>query len=120
MPINQSILLAVLLKILRSPARVFTINSGNHTLAGVRDAVNAADIGIRASIVDTGDGFRLLFESEDTGKSNGFTIETQNANNGLDDFEFNETNFDNVLHATNAVDAELKVMAWRLPVNPIR
>jgi len=91
------------------PSKSITINSGNHTLAGVRDAVNAADIGIRASIVDTGDGFRLLFESEDTGKSNGFTIETQNANNGLDDFEFNETNFDNVLHATNAVDAELKV-----------
>ncbi|WP_299978209.1 flagellar filament capping protein FliD [uncultured Pseudoteredinibacter sp.] len=91
------------------PSKSITINSGNHTLAGVRDAVNSADIGIRASIVDTGDGFRLLFESEDTGKSNGFTIETQNANNGLDDFEFNETNFDNVLHATNAVDAELKV-----------
>lgn len=90
-------------------SRSITINSGNHTLAGVRDAVNSANMGVRASIVDTGSGFRLLFESEKTGVKNGFTIETQNANNGLDDFNFNETDHDNVLHATDAVDANLKV-----------
>lgn len=90
-------------------SKTITINSGNHTLAGVRDAVNSADMGVRASIIDTGDGFRLLFESESTGTNSGFTIETNNANNGLDDFNFNESDSDNILHATNAADAKLTV-----------
>ncbi|MCV6614414.1 MAG: flagellar filament capping protein FliD, partial [Cellvibrionaceae bacterium] len=90
-------------------SKTISINSSNHTLAGVRDAVNAADIGITASIVDTGDGFRLLFESSKTGTENGFTITAQGASNGLDDFNFNASDNDQVLHTTDAVDARLKI-----------
>lgn len=41
------------------------IGAGQSSLAGVRDAVNAANIGVTASIVDTGDvpGKRLVFTS---------------------------------------------------------
>lgn len=64
------------------------INSTNNTLSGIRDAVNKADIGIRASIVDTGSGFRLLFESEETGEDNGFKLAVANPSSGLDALRF--------------------------------
>ncbi len=41
-----------------------TIDSSNNTLSGIRDAVNAAKIGVNASIVDDGSGFRLLFTAQ--------------------------------------------------------
>lgn len=50
----------------------FTIDSNNNTLEGLRDAINDADAGITASIVDvTGDGTgnQLVLTSKDTGAS---------------------------------------------------
>ncbi len=43
------------------------IDSTNNTLAGIRDAVNNADFGVLASIVDDGSGFRLVFSAEESG-----------------------------------------------------
>lgn len=51
-----------------------TIDSTNNTLAGIRDAVNNADIGIRASIVDDGTGHRLVFSAVATGFENSLEI----------------------------------------------
>ena len=48
--------------------KTVTIDSTNNTLAGIRDAVNAADVGVQATIVDDGSGFRLLFTSDEGGK----------------------------------------------------
>ncbi|MGH8548771.1 MAG: flagellar filament capping protein FliD [Methylococcales bacterium] len=50
------------------------IDPANNTLAGIRDAVNNAEIGVRASIVDDGTGHRLVFSSVDTGVENSFEI----------------------------------------------
>lgn len=51
-----------------------TIDSTNNTLAGVADAVNAADFGVRASIIDDGSGQRLVFSVDDTGATNSLEI----------------------------------------------
>ena len=51
-----------------------TIDATNNTLAGIRDAVNAADIGVSASIINDGSGYRLVFVSSDTGASNSLQV----------------------------------------------
>jgi len=85
------------------------ITSANHTLSQVRDEINKANMGVSASIVDTGNGYRLLLESDKTGNENGFTIETSNVTNGLDDFNFNAADNDQVLHTTEGLDSKIKV-----------
>ncbi|MFM9904732.1 MAG: flagellar filament capping protein FliD [Pyrinomonadaceae bacterium] len=48
----------------------FTIDSSNNTLAGLRDAINAANAGVTASIVDVngdGTGQQLVLSSKDSG-----------------------------------------------------
>lgn len=53
-----------------------TIDSSNNTLEGIRDAVNAADIGVSASIVNDGGAspYRLVFSSTASGASNSMSI----------------------------------------------
>ena len=49
-----------------------TIDENNNTLAGLRDAINAADAGVNATIIDvTGDGTgnQLVLTSEETGSA---------------------------------------------------
>ena len=52
-----------------APAKSVTILPGQNTLAGIRDAVNAAGIGVTATIVNDGSasGNRLVFSSTATG-----------------------------------------------------
>ncbi|MBU1777883.1 MAG: flagellar filament capping protein FliD, partial [Gammaproteobacteria bacterium] len=59
-----------------------TIDSSNNTLQGIRDAINAADIGVTASIVNDGSGtpYRLALSSESSGVSNSIKISTDGAN----------------------------------------
>lgn len=71
-------------------AASITIDSSNNTLAGIRDAVNAADIGVNASIINDGSGFRLLFASTDTGAENSLEVSvTESGAAGLAALEFN-------------------------------
>ncbi|MDK2126411.1 flagellar filament capping protein FliD [Parachitinimonas caeni] len=53
-----------------------TIAPEKNTLAGVRDAINAANIGVNASIVNDGgtNGFRLVLASKDSGAANSLKI----------------------------------------------
>lgn len=53
-----------------------TIDSSNNTLAGIRDAINAAGTGATASIVNDGgaNGYHLLLKSNSTGVSNAITV----------------------------------------------
>ncbi len=73
-----------------------TINSEDNSLQGIRDAVNAADIGVTASLVNDGSGFKLLFTSDETGKENGIKISVEDTSdasdtdaNGLSQLAFN-------------------------------
>lgn len=46
----------------------------NATLNDIRDAVNAAKIGVTASVVNDGSGYRLVYTSQDTGTANSLKI----------------------------------------------
>lgn len=50
------------------------INSSNNTLAGVRDAINAANGGVTATIVNDGSANRLVITSKETGEVNSLKI----------------------------------------------
>lgn len=55
-------------------AQTITIDSSNNSLQGIRDAVNAANIGVRASIVYGNSGYQLVFSSTETGTANSLKI----------------------------------------------
>ncbi|ADE15426.1 flagellar hook-associated 2 domain protein [Nitrosococcus halophilus Nc 4] len=55
-------------------AQVVTIDAAHSSLSGIRDAVNGANIGVSASIVNDGAGDRLVFTSKDMGVANSLQI----------------------------------------------
>ncbi len=68
--------------------RTLVINESNNTLAGIRDAVNSADMGVEATIVDDGTGFRLLLTSTESGSDKSIEL-TGTGTAGLAAFNFN-------------------------------
>lgn len=63
------------------PAQTVTIDPSNNTLSGVRDAINAAGIGVSATIINDGTSNRLVVTAKDTGASNSIKI-TANDDDG--------------------------------------
>lgn len=59
-----------------SGTKSITINSGNNTLSGIRDAINAANIGVTASIINDGSAspYHLVLTSNSTGLANSMKI----------------------------------------------
>lgn len=59
-----------------SGVKTVTIDSSNNSLAGIKDAINNADIGVTASIVNDGgtSPYRLVFASNSEGKSNSIKL----------------------------------------------
>lgn len=59
-----------------------TIDASNNTLTGIRDAINAANMGVSATIVNDGSGtpYRLALSSNNTGVANSIKISTDGAN----------------------------------------
>jgi flagellar hook-associated protein 2 len=55
-------------------AQTITIDPSNSTLAGVRDAINAANAGVSATIINDGASNRLVLTSKDTGAASGLRI----------------------------------------------
>ncbi|MCB1646523.1 MAG: flagellar filament capping protein FliD, partial [Pseudomonadales bacterium] len=55
-------------------SKTLTIDSSNNTLSSLRSAINNGDFGVRATIVNDGEGFRLLLSTEDAGASNSMEI----------------------------------------------
>src|SRR5690606_17291851 len=51
-------------------SKTITIDDSNRTLSGIRDAINKANMGVTATIVNDGNGYRLLMNSSDTGVKN--------------------------------------------------
>lgn len=56
-----------------------TLDSSNNTVSGIRDAVNAANIGVTASLVVDGSLTRLLFTADDTGAATAISITSSDA-----------------------------------------
>jgi flagellar hook-associated protein 2 len=67
----------------RNPVSI-QIDSTNNTLAGIMNSINAADAGVRATIVNDGSGFRLLLASEITGAANSMEISIAGDGDGND------------------------------------
>ena len=86
-----------------------TIDSTNSSLEGVRDAINDADIGVNAAIVNDGSGYRLLFSSSETGAENSLEVTvTESGPAGLGQLEFSAT-ATNLTQTVAAQDAELTI-----------
>jgi flagellar hook-associated protein 2 len=78
----------------RSPMTL-TIDADNNSLVGIKDAINEANIGITASIVDDGSSskpYRLVLTGDETGRKNNITV-TSSLSGGLD-IDFQTTAFD--------------------------
>ncbi len=87
--------------------RTLEIDASNNTLEGIRDAVNAADMGVRANIVNDGSGERLVFSSTESGAENGFLIDAD-GDAAIERLAFNETSTETV-QTRAAADAELTI-----------
>jgi len=68
-----------------SPTKSITINSTNNTLTGIRDAINAAAMGVTATIVNDGSGtpYRLALTSTSTGVKNSLKITTSGGDGSI-------------------------------------
>jgi len=69
-------------------SRNIVISSSNNTLAGIRDAINSANMGVQATIVDDGNGYRLLMTSTEGGAANSIEL-TASGTAGMAAFNFN-------------------------------
>ncbi len=83
------------------------IGDNNNSLAGVRDAINAAGIGVTANIVNDGQGYRLVLASDDLGAANSMRINvTEGTTPGLTALAFNATASTPDTNMTQTVAAE--------------
>lgn len=91
-----------------------TIDSSNNTLQGLADAINEAGLGATAGVVDTGNGYRLVMSSEETGTDNAISISVNDSDgdntdaSGLSAFAFNSTT-QNLSETVAAKDAVVQV-----------
>lgn len=91
--------------------KTINIDSTNNTLSGIRDAINDADFGVQASIVDDGSGFRLLFTSDEGGADNSIEV-VASGDNGIRAFNYNLASESATLTAvTNAGSTDLSLGA---------
>ena len=89
-------------------AQTVTIDSSHNTLNGIRDAVNAANIGVSASLVNDGTGYRLMFTSTDSGTANTLKITSSAA--ALNSFTYDPAAGSNPLSQIQAAsDAKIIV-----------
>jgi flagellar hook-associated protein 2 len=65
-----------------SPVTI-AIASGKDTLNGVADAINAADAGVQAAVVDGGSSYYLSLTAQNTGTANAFTVSGTGGEAGL-------------------------------------
>ncbi len=57
-------------------SKTITIDAGNDSLAGIRDAINNAGAGVTASVINDGSGNRLVLSGTATGAAQGFRLTT--------------------------------------------
>jgi len=95
-------------------ARTVTIAAGQNSLAGIRDAVNAANLGVTATIVNDGNanGNHLVFTVTTTGAANSLRITAGDADgNATDSAGLSQLAFDPATTAGNGRNLEQKVAA---------
>lgn len=63
-------------------AKEITVDSTNNTLAGIKDAINSANAGVTATIVQDGSNYRLTLIANTTGASNTIKVQVDENNDG--------------------------------------
>lgn len=101
------------------PAQTVTIDPSNNTLSGVRDAINASNIGVSATIINDGSSNRLVLTAKDTGAANSIKITASDDDGtnldaaGLSQLAFDPTAIagsgKNLTQAQAAQDAKLEI-----------
>ncbi|HET8850465.1 MAG TPA: flagellar filament capping protein FliD [Marinobacter sp.] len=61
-----------------------TIDDSNDTLQGLANAINDADAGVSAGVIDTGSGYQLVLSADETGTANAVSIAVSGDNGGTD------------------------------------
>jgi flagellar hook-associated protein 2 len=93
------------------PSRTVTIDASNNSLHGIRDAINAANVGVSASIVNDGGSapYRLVLQSSEGGSARSLRIGVSGdtALEGLLAYDPSATQ--NLTQAVAAQDAKLTV-----------
>ena len=95
-------------------AKSVVIGAGQGTLAGIRDAVNAASIGVTATIVNDGNtpGTRIVFTSNATGAANSLKVTVADGDgNATDTSGLSQLAYDPAGAAGSGQNLEQKVAA---------
>lgn len=100
-------------------AQTITIDPSNNTLSGVRDAINSANAGVSATIINDGASNRLVVTAKDSGSANSLRISvsdddgTNTDASGLSQLSFDPTAGvgagKNLAQAQPAQDAKLSI-----------
>jgi flagellar hook-associated protein 2 len=100
-------------------AQTITVDPSNSTLAGVRDAINAANAGVSATIINDGASNRLVLTAKDTGAANSLRITVSDGDGtNLDSSGLSQLAFDptattgsgrNLTQVQAAQDAKLQI-----------
>jgi flagellar hook-associated protein 2 len=92
-------------------SQTVTINSSNDTLAGIRDAINNANVGVTATIVNDGSGtpYRLVLTSNNTGANNSMNISVSGDSAISSLISYDPTGTQNLSQAVQATNANLTV-----------
>lgn len=88
-------------------AVTITVDNSNNTLRGLKDAINAADMGVTATIVNTGAGYKLSLLAASGAKNELQIVAAESGDPGLADFKYDETTAAN--ETQRGRDAELKI-----------
>lgn len=91
-----------------------TIDSSNDTLQGLANAINEANAGVSAGVIDTGNGFQLVLSAGETGEANAVNISVSEdgAAPGLSRFAFDTAdpeNMDGMRQTIAASDAVMEI-----------
>lgn len=92
--------------------KTVTISAANDSLSGIRDAINSANIGVTATIINDGSGtpYRLALSSNNQGASNSIKVSVSPAAGGLDNFISNDpAGTQHLSETVSAQDALLQI-----------
>jgi flagellar hook-associated protein 2 len=100
-----------------------TIDGSNNTLAGIRDAINAAsgNTSITASVLNTAEGARLVLNARSTGAAAAITVTRSGGDGGLDALVYNPGVLTNLEPKSAAADALVRIDGFNFgsPTNTV-
>jgi flagellar hook-associated protein 2 len=90
------------------------IVTGKNTLAGIRDAINAApaNTGVRASLINTADGTRLVLSATKTGELNTIQVTQSGGDGGLAALTYGPANLAHYAELSPAQDASVEIAGY--------